>query len=218
MGVLVFGLVGGLVAGLVVGLEGGLVVGLEGGLVFGLEGGLVFGLLFGLAGGLVFGFQDVLTADPDSNSTLNPTTSLHRNRSYGLAVGVVAGLGFGLMIGLLFGLAGGLVFGLFGFMVGPLGTESYPVSLASVQLAIEWRTPIRLMRFLHDAHSRNVLRTVGPSYQFRHARLQDRLAAVTSPCGGNAPTPGSKADSPLTTGTLQQENTATVSPDSGPGC
>jgi hypothetical protein len=32
------------------------------------------------------------------------------------------------------------------------------------------------MRFLDDARERNVLRTVGPAYQFRHARLQDRLA------------------------------------------
>jgi hypothetical protein len=32
------------------------------------------------------------------------------------------------------------------------------------------------MRFLEDARERGVLRTVGPVYQFRHARLQDRLA------------------------------------------
>jgi hypothetical protein len=32
------------------------------------------------------------------------------------------------------------------------------------------------MRFLADARDRNVLRTVGPVYQFRHALLQDRLA------------------------------------------
>jgi len=37
-------------------------------------------------------------------------------------------------------------------------------------------TPIHLMGFLEDARQRNVLRTVGPIYQFRHARLQDRLA------------------------------------------
>jgi hypothetical protein len=37
--------------------------------------------------------------------------------------------------------------------------------------------PLRLMRFLEDAHQRGVLRQVGAVYQFRHARLQDRLAA-----------------------------------------
>jgi hypothetical protein len=39
---------------------------------------------------------------------------------------------------------------------------------------------MHLMRFLDDARERNVLRTVGPAYQFRHARLQDRLAAATT--------------------------------------
>jgi hypothetical protein len=38
------------------------------------------------------------------------------------------------------------------------------------------RLPLRLMRFLDDAHRRGVLRQVGAVYQFRHARLQDRLA------------------------------------------
>lgn len=37
-------------------------------------------------------------------------------------------------------------------------------------------TPVRLMGFLEDARERGVLRTVGPVYQFRHAKLQDRLA------------------------------------------
>jgi hypothetical protein len=32
------------------------------------------------------------------------------------------------------------------------------------------------VRFLDDARTRNILRTVGPVYQFRHARLQDWLA------------------------------------------
>jgi hypothetical protein len=36
------------------------------------------------------------------------------------------------------------------------------------------------MKFLDDARERNVLRTVGPVYQFRHARLQDRLAAAAA--------------------------------------
>ena len=42
------------------------------------------------------------------------------------------------------------------------------------------------MRFLEDARSRSVLRTVGPVYQFRHARLQDRLAG-REPATGKAP-------------------------------
>jgi hypothetical protein len=66
-------------------------------------------------------------------------------------------------------------------VVGLVGGLAYPktwaASLAFAQLARRWRTPLRLMRFLEDARKRDVLRTVGPVYQFRHARLQDRLAA-----------------------------------------
>ena len=56
------------------------------------------------------------------------------------------------------------------------GRETGSSSLAFTQLAARWRTPIQLMRFLDDARERNALRTVGPVYQFRHARLQDRSA------------------------------------------
>ena len=53
---------------------------------------------------------------------------------------------------------------------------TWSASLTFAQLAVRWETPMRLLRFLEDARDRNVLRTVGPVYQFRHARLQDRLA------------------------------------------
>ncbi|MEU4522066.1 BTAD domain-containing putative transcriptional regulator [Amycolatopsis sp. NPDC024027] len=46
-------------------------------------------------------------------------------------------------------------------------------------LAATGRLPWRLMHFLDDAHRRGVLRQAGGVYQFRHARVQERLAAVT---------------------------------------
>jgi hypothetical protein len=58
---------------------------------------------------------------------------------------------------------------------------TWVASLAFVQFAARRRTPVRLVRFLEDARDRNVLRTVGPVYQFRHARLQDRLAGQDQP-------------------------------------
>jgi len=46
-------------------------------------------------------------------------------------------------------------------------------------LAATGRLPWRLMHFLDDAHRRGVLRQAGGVYQFRHARVQERLAAVS---------------------------------------
>jgi len=80
-------------------------------------------------------------------------------------------------------LVGGLATGLLAGLVYP---QSWSSSLAFAQLAASDRTPVRLMRFLEDARSRSVLRTVGPVYQFRHARLQDRLA-VQEPATGQGP-------------------------------
>ena len=73
--------------------------------------------------------------------------------------------------GLLFRLASGLVAG-----IGI--SRAWPTTLATAQLAIRWHTPLHLMKLLDDARERNLLRTVGPVYQFRHARLQDRLATT----------------------------------------
>jgi hypothetical protein len=60
---------------------------------------------------------------------------------------------------------------------GLMSSATVAASLAFAQIAKRLHTPVRLMRFLEDARERNVLRTAGPVYQFRHARLQDRLAA-----------------------------------------
>ena len=176
-------------AGFLVALTVGLTSGLTAvaALVVGALAGSVVGLAIGLVNWLVVGLREALTADPDSYSALNPTSAWHRDRSYGRVVGVVSGLVSGLTVGLIIGLAGAPMFGLvMGLVAGPSvglvaalrSTEGYAVSLASVQLVIKWRTPRCLMKFLDDGHSRNVLRIVGPSYQFRHAQLQDRLVAA----------------------------------------
>ena len=119
---------------------------------------------------------------------------------FGLAVGLMLGLGISLGLGLglgftyAFGLesthkagqVAGLVLGLvwllvFGLVFGLAFPRTWTVSLTFAQLAMRWHTPVRLMRFLDDARQRDVLRTVGPVYQFRHARLQDRLALQATP-------------------------------------
>jgi hypothetical protein len=165
------------------------------GLTVGLADGLMSGLLAWFGAGLVAGMSHPGT---DNTSPLSPLSSWRSDRVFGLMVGLVvwvwagfaSGLAYGLAggfasglvtgfaSGIAFGLAFGLTFGLtFGLMVGLVYPQSWSSSLAFAQLAASDRTPVRLMRFLEDARSRGVLRTVGPVYQFRHARLQDRLAA-----------------------------------------
>jgi hypothetical protein len=163
-------LVGGLAFGLVFGLGGRLVFGPVHSLVFRLVGGLAFGLVLGLV---------VALAQPGYRVTpLNPRAFWQQNRAQGLIAGLSGGLIGGLLGGLVFGAAGGLVAGLGAGAAVVLTSfpDTWTASVAFAQLALGQRTPVRLIRFLEDARERNVLRSVGPVYQFRQPRLQDRLA------------------------------------------
>lgn len=72
------------------------------------------------------------------------------------------------------------------------GATSYSTFLlARGYLAATGALPARLMSFLHDAHRLGVLRQVGGTYQFRHARLHDHLAAAAIP----APRPSAEETS-----------------------
>jgi hypothetical protein len=64
-----------------------------------------------------------------------------------------------------------------GGLIGIAISSAWAATFAFAHLALRWHIrPVCLMRFLEDARERQVLRAVGPAYQFRHARLQDRLA------------------------------------------
>ena len=144
--------------------------------------GLVIGFAAWLGAGLLAGMSRPGT---DNASPLSPLSSWRSDRAFGRVAGLVAGLVSGLSATVLFGLPGvlssglsaGLLYGLVaGITVGLVYPQTWSSSLSFAQLATSDRTPVRLIRFLEDARSRGVLRTVGPVYQFRHARLQDRLA------------------------------------------
>jgi hypothetical protein len=187
-----------------IGLAFGLLFGLAFGLLFGLARGPIVGLAFGLAFGLgswlwsalTLGLLGATMLDSDTGGSQSPTSSWRYNWNYALlvmlAAGVVLGLaaayeaGYplstasGIPVGITVGIAFGLTIGLTaGCTAAFAASEAFPAFLASVQIAIKWHMPVHLMKFLEDAHSRDVLRTVGPAYQFRHARLQDRLAAAS---------------------------------------
>jgi hypothetical protein len=99
--------------------------------------------------------------------------------AYGLAGAVVGGQVFpratsatqAIIAGILFGLAVGLAVCL---------TRAWGAfTMTRLWLAVRGRLPLAIMDFLADAHRRGVLRQVGAAYQFRHVRLQDRLASQT---------------------------------------
>lgn len=175
-----------------IGLGIGLVIGLGIGLLFGFTRGLGYGL----AASFGFTFLAALTATErpaeSDRDPLNPLGLWRADRSYwrgfGLVFGIVfavavslattitediAGYGASIPVVLAIWVATGLAVGV---VIGLVASACSSTSLAFLQLAHRQHTPVRLMRFLDDAHKRDVLRTVGPLYQFRHARLQDRLA------------------------------------------
>ena len=68
---------------------------------------------------------------------------------------------------------GGLATGVAdGMIVG----RAWLTTVTQIWFTVRYRTPLRLGRFLDDSRRRHLLRTVGPTYQFRHATLQDHLA------------------------------------------
>ncbi|MGH3854232.1 MAG: hypothetical protein ACRDR6_12215 [Pseudonocardiaceae bacterium] len=135
------------------------VVGLTAGIVVGVTLGIVVGLTLGIA----VAFID---RSPAPDLAMGPRQAWRNGRLSGLSIGLV----YGLVFGLVFGLIGGLGIGL---------EETGPTTLAWFQLQLARQVPtVSLIPFLEDARERDILRTVGAVYQFRHATLQDQLAAV----------------------------------------
>ncbi|KAA9373883.1 hypothetical protein F5972_33485 [Microbispora cellulosiformans] len=167
-----------LVSGPLAGLVSGLMFGLAGGLVFGPGSGLGFGLMFGLLEWAEQPASTTIAITPQSIWNADKTLTLLRTSTFGLVSGLVFGLGSGLVFGPEFGLVVGLVVGLAAGVV--LGNHHAWLAggITIRRLARAGHVPRRLMAFLDDAHRLGLLRTVGPVYQFRHADLQDHLAAL----------------------------------------
>jgi hypothetical protein len=152
--------------------------------------GIIFWLAIGLGPRLTGRFVTALAEDEGSPG--GPLARWHSDRMFRLVVGLVFGLVAGLALGLEFEhvFAGGLVkryayalpFGLtVGLVYGITSSVTWATTLAwRLQLQPSRHVPtVGLMSFLEDARDRDVLRTVGAVYQFRHATLQDQLAGQT---------------------------------------
>ncbi|GIF70604.1 NACHT domain-containing protein [Asanoa siamensis] len=130
-------------------------------------------LIFGLALGLGLGV--VAAAGP--SELLSPRQSMRDDRGAALAAGLCSA-GGGLVVGAAFNEPWiGAGFGVYlGVSITAYISSWGRYLFALAVLATLGRLPVRLFRFLEDAHARGVLRQVGAEYQFRHLRLQEHLA------------------------------------------
>ncbi|RXS81146.1 NACHT domain-containing protein [Streptomyces sp. TM32] len=198
------GLAGGLVFGFVYGLETAVLAGLLAypwtAMALQFANWLAAGLILGLAAGLILALMAGLEAVIETKSSVSPWDLLNTNRTtvlaQVLAVGLVLGLGYGIVVTLVNGFALGVTSGIGGGLAMGLGLSTLTawgrwVVLVRIWLPLTGQLPREVNAFLDDAYELGVLRQAGAVYQFRHARLRDRLAEVyeqheRSPAGGTA--------------------------------
>ncbi|MET9119753.1 NACHT domain-containing protein [Streptomyces sp. NPDC004528] len=153
------------------------------------------GVLIGMVGGCVCGVYRALSAPSEVLRAPGPRGTLRADRTASLVRGGIAALLTAVVclpVVLLSGDWGGLVDAAAQMWI-PVGATPLALSawgrfmITRGWLAVTGRTPWRLMRFLDEAHRRGVLRQSGAYYEFRHQRLQRRLAGSTAAPGGGPP-------------------------------
>jgi len=172
--------------GLAVGLPIGVAMVYHDGPAVGVPAGIAFTAAFGLLDGLSqTSISVAIPAAPLASWQQNRAQARSVALAFGAMIGLAGGVSRGLAdaadhgpaVGLATGsgsvLGVGLVSGLAAWVAV---SETWRTTLVFLQLGRRRVAPRRGMRFLQDAHERGVLRTAGPVYQFRHARLQDQLA------------------------------------------
>jgi hypothetical protein len=144
----------------------------------GVPAGAVIGAAFAL---VQWGRTPAASAPP-----VSPASTLRADRNLVLLLAVPFLLVIPAFFGAAFarGLDGFVRFGLYGLSIGltiwlaVVLSHSWPQYLiAAGWLAVRGQLPWGLAAFLSEASDLQVLRQRGGAYQFRHARLQDHLAA-----------------------------------------
>jgi YVTN family beta-propeller protein len=141
----------------------------------------------GVAVGVAQGYASLATG------AVTPLDSFRTDRRSGITAGAIGGLGVGCLMttlsalaylsesrpvleGVLFGFSVGALLGIEVFLwLAPQRSAAFVYSLAATAMIHRDQLPIRLLRFLEDAHRRGVLRQSGMTYEFRHARLAGHL-------------------------------------------
>jgi hypothetical protein len=180
------GLLSRFVPGFTIGFAYGLIIGAAGVVPNAFVSALVAGLVFGLALWLAIGLTDWAETPLTDKRPQTPTATFRRDRQLVYIKSLASGFALGIALGVLDALTGGggltsgLAIGLLVAVAIALGVGLHQASgryLVTVSvLRARQQTPLRLLNFLDDAHRLGILRQVGPVYQFRHAKLQDRLA------------------------------------------
>ena len=184
-------LVVGMLIGLSVGLTGALAVGLESGSIAkagsGLAASFAIGFVFGAVVGLVLCLGSAWATPIAVSPSASPATTYRTDLSFGVIAGLTAGLAGGLAVGLAAGLKFGAAFGceaavVIGLSAGLanwfLSAQVPLVKLTELVLACQGSGRVHFLNLLEETLDRQVLRQAGAVYQFRHAALQDRLAAT----------------------------------------
>ena len=153
----------------------GLIVGVMFGVGVGTAFGSVAGVVAGTGLGCTSGLAEWLQTPPPLIPPPSPATALRAARATAVMEALAGGVGFGAVLGLGIGQVDGLVAGAVAAVVVATFTPWGEFAMARVWGAVSGRLPLRLMRFLSDAHRLGVLRQVGARYQFRHVALRDRL-------------------------------------------
>jgi hypothetical protein len=152
-------------------------------------------LSYAMSLGLFYGVANTFTAQQRFLPVFGGHFDLALAMAGGLAGGLMGRFTFGRLGGVVYTAAGaamgGMVFPALGHLPAGIGLGAL-FALGTVLMVLPGRAwwvfvctrlwlaargdlPLRLMAFLDDAHQRGVLRQAGAVYQFRHARLQDRL-------------------------------------------
>lgn len=140
-----------------------------------------FAVMIAVAGVAIGVFGDVLMAtqaDPADLGSSSPEDSLRSDLAAWAVFGLPIGIGNALIFGFTFdnGIAGGLGWFALSFLIALASSHTGAFAFSVTTIALAGHGPLRLLRFLRDAHRRQVLRRAGWAYEFRHSRLQDRLA------------------------------------------
>lgn len=182
----------------------GVVIAVAVAIIVGLPAALTVVLVYPIVTGLAFGYTGLITTASSTARASTPSSTLSADLkmtgAHTLAVGLTVGFTFGFTFGVMAGFGAAIAFGLTGglgtslkvplprdsalmvpFGFRGLGTAAVTYLATAALLWAQRRLPLRLMRFLDDAHRLGLLRTVGPVYQFRHAALHDRLSATYKP-------------------------------------